>query len=192
MLAASSELESPVFRCKWSLPVIIVLASGPRRFSELSRSLGASPKTLAKKLEMLVLHGYIKSGGYGYVLAERGETVAEIVRPLTRHIDVKALADVIKCKWSREILVLLLKGPCYSSEVVAALPGISWKVASERLRKLVGHGLVSRFVEASESPVRIRYDLTVRGKLLASWLKTYVMAGRPSSEYKAAQSYYSV
>lgn len=193
MLAAFSELfDSPVFRCKWSIPVMVGLAEGPLRFTDIARNLGISSKTLAKKLEILSLHGYVKFVDGGYSLTAKGVLVSEKMRPLTQHVDPKALAEVMKCKWSREILVLLLKRPRYSSEIVACLPGISWKVASERLRKLVLFGLVTRGVESSESPIRVRYELTPRGRLVASWLKTYIMVEATEPPRRWTQSYYTV
>ena len=71
--AATAALDAPpalrhehcaVARCaeivsgKWTLLLIRDLASGPRSFSELERSLaGISPRTLCDRLKLLVTHG---------------------------------------------------------------------------------------------------------------------------------------
>lgn len=194
MLAAAADkvFTSPVFRCKWSLPIIVFLSTAPARFSEMVKGLGVNPKMLSAKLDSLVRHGFVVSGWDGYRLTDKGVLAAETVRPVTQHVDAEVLAEVLKCKWTREMLVCLLKGPLYSSEVVAGVPGLSWKVASDRFRKLVEGGLVFRGVESGMAPVRVRYGLTAKGRLVASWLKTVLLVGEEGAVGGSAQSYYSV
>jgi DNA-binding HxlR family transcriptional regulator len=58
----------------------------------------------------------------------------------------------------------------HSVELVNSVSGLSWKVASERLRKLERMGLVSRRYLFGRVPVRVVYSLTARGRLVAGWL----------------------
>lgn len=169
------------------------LEGGATKFSAVSRKLMLDPKTLSRKLETLSRHGFVEYTGYGYVLTELGEAVVEYVKPLTFHLPTAVVAEVLKCKWMKEILVSLLESAKHSSELVAAIPGLSWKIASDRFRKLIQSGLIRPSYEIGSRPVRVRYELTSKGRLLAAWLTLYRLqtsgvAGRSSG----TQSYYTV
>jgi DNA-binding HxlR family transcriptional regulator len=72
----------------------------------------------------------------------------------------------LHCKWMRRLLGLLLERPHRTSELKRALPGISSKVLSERLRRLEMLGLITRTVSA-ERPLRVIYSATERARPLA-------------------------
>jgi len=100
----------------------------------------------------------------------RGYDIAEGLRPLlSSGIEPQHLSEVLRCKWMRKILAVLLSGPLHPSQLIQKIPGISWKVCCERLRKLVSFGMVRREIIPS-TPGRVRYELTRAGRLIAYWL----------------------
>jgi DNA-binding HxlR family transcriptional regulator len=66
-------------------------------------------------------------------------------------------------RWSGPIVKALLADLSRFSELRSAIPGISAKLLSERLRDLEAEGIVVRSVHA-EHPVRIEYLLTDKGR----------------------------
>ena len=78
--------------------------------------------------------------------------------------------ELIGARWSGAILQTMLKGPVRYASIRAAVPEISDRMLSERLRVLEKEGLVARRV-FPETPVRIEYELTEKGKSLGSALK---------------------
>ena len=61
------------------------------------------------------------------------------------------------------ILRVLLSGPHRFNEILAAIPGLSDPLLTQRLRELEAEGLVERRVVPS-SPVRVEYQLTEAGR----------------------------
>lgn len=49
---------------KWKIPIIIALTFGNRRFKELHRQIGITPKMLSKELRELELHQLVKRTVY--------------------------------------------------------------------------------------------------------------------------------
>ncbi|ANE45789.1 hypothetical protein SY83_05170 [Paenibacillus swuensis] len=70
--------------------------------------------------------------------------------------------ELLSKRWSALIIHQLLQGPQRFINIDQALPNLSHKVLSERLRELEHEGLVRRDVYP-ESPVRIEYSLTDKG-----------------------------
>jgi len=69
-------------------------------------------------------------------------------------------------RWTLLIILELYKGEGYTrrfSELREALPGITPKVLSERLKELEEEELISRKVDATAFPVRTDYTLTESG-----------------------------
>ncbi|HPH35673.1 MAG TPA: helix-turn-helix domain-containing protein [Methanoregulaceae archaeon] len=69
-------------------------------------------------------------------------------------------------RWTLLIILELYKGEGYTrrfSELREALPGITPKVLSERLKELEEEELISRKVDATAFPVRTEYTLTESG-----------------------------
>ena len=75
------------------------------------------------------------------------------------------LLELIGNKWSFLILQELLRGDRRTGQLVAALPGISTKTLTSRLKDLEKYGLVKRTVFA-EIPPHVEYALTDKGKEL--------------------------
>lgn len=75
---------------------------------------------------------------------------------------IKFVVGLLGNKWSILVLQELFKGPRRTSDFLKALPGISTKTLTVRLRELESHGLVAREVFA-EIPPRVEYSLTEKG-----------------------------
>lgn len=75
------------------------------------------------------------------------------------------LLELVGNKWSFLILQELLRGKRRTGQLVAALPGISTKTLTSRLKELEKHGIVRRTVYP-EIPPRVEYALTDKGKEL--------------------------
>ena len=91
--------------------------------------------------------------------------------------------EVIGRRWTGAILRALLSGATRFSDVTAAVPGLSDRLLSERLKELEAEGIVERTVYP-ETPVRIEYRLTAKGEGLgdviaavSTWAETW--AGAP-------------
>lgn len=71
--------------------------------------------------------------------------------------------ELIGRRWTGAILHVLLQGPARFSEIAAALPAMTDRMLSGRLRELESEGLVDRTVYP-EVPVRVEYALTEKGR----------------------------
>jgi DNA-binding HxlR family transcriptional regulator len=78
---------------------------------------------------------------------------------------VACTADIIGAKWTAVLVHDLSEGPRRFSDLERALPGISPRTLSERLRALEQEGIVVR-QSYPESPPRVEYELTQKGKAL--------------------------
>jgi DNA-binding HxlR family transcriptional regulator len=91
--------------------------------------------------------------------------------------------ELIGRRWSGAIISVMLKGPQCFNEMLAAVPGLSDRLLTERLRELEAEGLVRRTV-LSGPPVRVSYELTEAGKnlepvieSLGRWAERWVRVG---------------
>lgn len=73
--------------------------------------------------------------------------------------------ELIGRRWSGVIIRAMIHGATRFSDISAAIPGISDRLISERLKELEAEGLVVRTVVPS-TPVRVDYALTEKGKAL--------------------------
>jgi DNA-binding HxlR family transcriptional regulator len=72
--------------------------------------------------------------------------------------------ELIGRRWSGAIIeVLRLDGPLRFSELVQAIPGLSDRLCSERVKELEARGVVERTVHPGP-PVRVEYALTPMGR----------------------------
>jgi DNA-binding HxlR family transcriptional regulator len=78
---------------------------------------------------------------------------------------VAACADLIGLKWTSLLVHDLSEGPRRFTELEHACPGISPRTLSERLHMLEVQGIVDR-ASYPESPPRVEYTLTPKGKAL--------------------------
>ena len=77
--------------------------------------------------------------------------------------------ELIGRRWSGAILQVMRGGVVRFSDLAAAIPGLSDRMLSERLKELEAEQLVERRV-IPETPVRVEYRLTPRGEALGSVL----------------------
>jgi DNA-binding HxlR family transcriptional regulator len=73
-----------------------------------------------------------------------------------------AAIELIGKRWSGAILSALTDGPCRFGELGQAVPGMSDRLLSQRLRELEAEGMVNRSVKPG-APVRVSYSLTAKG-----------------------------
>jgi DNA-binding HxlR family transcriptional regulator len=73
--------------------------------------------------------------------------------------------ELIGGRWTGAVIQLLMKGPTRYCGIREAVPDISDRMLSERLRELEQEGIVERLV-VPETPVRVEYRLTGKGKAL--------------------------
>ena len=79
--------------------------------------------------------------------------------------------EVIGKRWSGAIVMLLMRRESARfNELLAAIPGLSDRLLSERLRELEAEGIVDRAVEGSR-PVRVSYKLSECGRALEPAIK---------------------
>lgn len=76
---------------------------------------------------------------------------------------IQFVVDVLDNKWSILVLRELFGGNRRTHELLSALPGISTKTLTQRLRELEAYGLVERYVFA-EIPPHVEYALTAKGR----------------------------
>jgi DNA-binding HxlR family transcriptional regulator len=74
--------------------------------------------------------------------------------------------ELIGRRWSGAIIQILLQGSARYAELRAAIPDITDRMLSERLRELEEEDIVARTV-VPETPVRVEYSLTPKGRALA-------------------------
>jgi DNA-binding HxlR family transcriptional regulator len=78
--------------------------------------------------------------------------------------------ELIGSRWTGAILQTLLQGKCRYASIKAAVPEITDRMLSERLRSLEVEGLLLRDV-VPETPIRVEYELTKKGRELQSALR---------------------
>lgn len=74
-----------------------------------------------------------------------------------------AAVELIGRRWTGAILRAMYSGKYRFSDIAHAVPGLSDRLLSERLKQLETEGIVVRTVY-SETPVRIEYRLTEKGQ----------------------------
>jgi DNA-binding HxlR family transcriptional regulator len=79
--------------------------------------------------------------------------------------------ELIGKRWSGAIIVVLLEGGAMRfSEIAQAIPQLSDRLLSERMKELEARGIVERRVQP-DSPARVEYELTEMGRELAPALQ---------------------
>ncbi|MBA3317136.1 MAG: helix-turn-helix transcriptional regulator [Gemmatimonadales bacterium] len=107
--------------------------------------------------------------------------------------DFHKAVELIGRRWSGAIVREMLAGAHRFTDLREAIPDISDRMLSERLRELESEGIVVRRVFA-ETPVRIEYQLTEKGLALrpvvaaiGDWADRWLQCPEPSSKGPAAQ-----
>ena len=73
--------------------------------------------------------------------------------------------ELIGRRWSGAIIQILRQRPSRYAELRTAIPDITDRMLSERLRELEEETIVARTV-IPETPVRVEYSLTAKGRAL--------------------------
>ena len=88
--------------------------------------------------------------------------------------------ELVGKRWTGAILLVLMDGPLRFSEVKQLVPELSDRLLSERLKELEAEDIVVRRV-SDESPVRVEYELTEKGRelepvvtALKSWARNWL------------------
>ena len=91
---------------------------------------------------------------------------------VSSHADVEAVCaayhravELIGRRWTGAILQVMFDGAERFSDIAAAVPGLTDRMLSERLKELESEGIVTRTV-IPETPVRVEYHLTDKGRAL--------------------------
>lgn len=79
--------------------------------------------------------------------------------------------ELIGRRWSGALLRMLMTGPSRFGDLRAAVPDISDRMLSERLKEFEAEGLVARDV-SDDTPVRVVYRLTEMGRALEDPLQS--------------------
>jgi DNA-binding HxlR family transcriptional regulator len=126
--------------------------------------------------------------------------MAEIVPPVCSRFH--RAVELIGGRWTGAIIQTLLQGKTRYALIKAAIPDITDRMLSERLRSLEAEDLVTRWVIA-DTPVRVEYELTEKGRSLeralheiSTWANRWIpldsdqdedLAGRSDSRDDASQ-----
>ena len=78
--------------------------------------------------------------------------------------------ELIGSRWTGAIIQTLLQGKTRYATIKTAIPDITDRMLSERLRSLESEGVVTRIV-VPETPVRVEYELTDKGRSLETALR---------------------
>ncbi len=70
--------------------------------------------------------------------------------------------ELVGRRWTGAILRVLMDGSLRFSEIAAAIPELSDRLLSERMKELESRGIVQRTVIPGP-PLRVRYELSVMG-----------------------------
>src|SRR5262245_21129278 len=79
-------------------------------------------------------------------------------------------SELIGRRWTGAIIFVLIKTRCRFATLRDAIPDITDRMLSERLQELEQEGIVERTV-VPETPVRVEYALTRKGRELATVVK---------------------
>ena len=112
--------------------------------------------------------------------------MAEIVPPVCSRFH--RAVELIGGRWTGAIIQTLLQGKTRYALIKAAIPDITDRMLSERLRSLEAEDLVTRWVIA-DTPVRVEYELTEKGRSLESalheisdWANRWIPVESPQNE----------
>jgi DNA-binding HxlR family transcriptional regulator len=102
--------------------------------------------------------------------------------------------ELVGRRWTGAIVFVLLRSRCRYATLRDAIPEITDRMLSERLSELEQEGIVERTV-IPETPVRVEYALTRKGRALAAvvdamvdWAHRWVPAPAAVPSEKAART----
>ncbi len=95
--------------------------------------------------------------------------------------------ELIGRRWTGAILRALLTDVNRFNTLAAAVPGLSDRMLAERLKELEAEGLVIRTV-IPETPVRVEYTLTDKGRSLESVVRAVADWAESWADVSAAEA----
>ena len=102
--------------------------------------------------------------------------------------------ELIGARWTGALLRVLLDGRTRYADLRSAVPEISDRMLSERLRELEHARIINRYVSA-DPPVRVEYELTEKGralepslKAIGEWAERWIEAPAAAAETKGRAS----
>ncbi len=98
--------------------------------------------------------------GVEYSARTNGETRAQSCCPLYHEA-----VELVGRRWTGAILRVLMDGPLRFSEIAQAVPELSDRLLSERMKQLEARGIISRRVLPGP-PIRVEYSLSRMGREL--------------------------
>ena len=91
-------------------------------------------------------------------------------------------SELIGRRWTGAIIFVMLRTRCRFATLREAIPDITDRMLSERLQELEHEGIIARVV-VPETPVRVEYTLTKKGRALGKaigaitdWAHTWIDA----------------
>jgi DNA-binding HxlR family transcriptional regulator len=101
--------------------------------------------------------------------------------------------ELVGKRWNGAILACLMDGSMRYSQLAVAVPGLSERLLSERLKELEAAGIVTRRIIPGP-PVGVEYELTEPGRDLgpaidavSAWAQRWVETGRVVGRGAAAR-----
>ena len=95
--------------------------------------------------------------------------------------------ELIGGRWTGAVIQLLFPGRMRFAQLRAAIPDISDRMLSERLRELETERIIERIV-IPDTPVRVEYELTEKGRALehalaavGKWAEKWVADPEPAA-----------
>lgn len=89
------------------------------------------------------------------------------------HEGLHKLMRVMSTKWTVEVLHHIRQGTNRFGQLRKAMPGVSSKTLTERLRTLEQEELISRKVVIPKAPQHVEYALTDKGYSLGHAMKSF-------------------
>ncbi|WP_139492546.1 winged helix-turn-helix transcriptional regulator [Brevibacillus dissolubilis] len=96
--------------------------------------------------------------------------------------------ELLGKRWTGLIIHALLSGPKRFKDISEIIPGMSDRMLAERFKELENAGILSRHVYP-ETPVRIEYELTEKGKGLkkvmdevGNWAESWVQLDKDEEQ----------
>jgi DNA-binding HxlR family transcriptional regulator len=117
----------------------------------------------------------------GLMVHGRATAIATAVRPKPCCSLYHRAVELVGKRWTGAILLVLLdEGPLRFSEIKQAVPELSDRLLSERMKELEAEEIVDRRV-IDDTPVRVEYALTDKGyaleppiRALKSWANDWL------------------
>jgi DNA-binding HxlR family transcriptional regulator len=99
--------------------------------------------------------------------------------------------ELIGSRWTGAVINALMSGRARYGALRDAIPDISDRMLSERLRELEAEGIVVRHV-TPQTPVRVEYELTDKGlalekalRAIGAWAEEWIPAPKPAKKRSA-------